>query len=461
MPRHLLLYSTLFVSALLLGLIGCDDRSSGLPTAASYNPYWGDWPLGDHSYDRDLALQLGNPDEMWLGATYIPEAAMPPTSQTVPVLILLPPQDGDKFYYHRAGLLELAQELIATGEIEPMVIHCPANARAFGGMFYGNSLLAGMADSIISRDMLQWIYGIIPSSIETLKSKRGIGGVGMGAYGAFRAALKNTDADGSVFGSISVTDGPLDFDGASGSGGLIPLFPQALAEQPTLARYSVLGPESVDTVYLGNDTVIDTVWAPTDTFNLRAFDSGDVFTTLPLSRLFIGGSVAFSPHDTQVDWEWFYWLYSPRTGIYSRGGPDSIITDSSTMVDSLVGSSVDFQALTLRTLWAYHLPFDSVGNVSNVIWPLWMRNNLDSLYWQAGANPFRETNIWIANNADTKWNYGAMTKSWIDFLKGSLGEDGITVHEYSGIEGSPVTEDEQLYDLLREMLIFHSNSFEQ
>lgn len=443
MPRHSYLIAVLLAVALLLGL-GCEDRGLNLPTEAPYDGAWGSFPLSDHSYDSLLTLQLLNTNELWLGATYIPKVSMSPafggTDQPVPTLILLPPQDGDKFYYFQRGLLELAQELIATGEIEPMVIHCPANATAFGGFWYGDSYAAGRADAIIGDRMLNdYLFTRIPATVSTQKSQVGIGGVGMGAYGAFRAALKHPES----FGSVSGVDGPLDFDGA-GNTGLRSLFSAALAEQSTLTKYNIL-----DTV-----TGSPTFGQPLDTFSFHAFDSGDGYISLPLSRLFIGGSIAFSLHQQRVTWDYDASapLYTGERGVILS--VDSIITDSSTMIDSIQGYG--------NAVWAYHLPFDSTGAVADTIWPYWMRNNLDSMYVAAGT-PFNGMDIWVGDNPDAKWNYGEMTAQWINFLDAMKGAGGfnLQVHQYDSFSDNPVTGDEYVYDLLRQMLIFHSNSFKK
>lgn len=434
MPKGLMIF-VMFVLAAMLVCIGCSDRGTGVPTSSSEK--WGIFPAADHSYDKDLSFQLSNLNEVWLGAMYIPTVAMPPptgTSEPVPVLILLPPQDGDKFYYFHAGLFELAQEMIASGEIQPMVIMCPANAEAFGGFFYGNSMPAGRGDSIIGGSMISdYLRNRIPATIENNPSKRGIGGIGMGAYGAFRAALKHP----GTFGSITVSDGPLDFDGANGTSGLISLFDDAMAEQ-----WSIYPTADFDSNFTYNE-----------------FDSGNAVTSLPISRLFIGGGLAFSPHDTLVDWTY----NSLQDYVINQ---KFSIDDSSTLISDLVRRPYNPPDGEPDSLYDFnfHLPFaDTTGTGSSVFqpspatWPLWMQNNLDSMHAQAGGSPLTGVNIWVAHNPDAKWNYYQMTESWIQTLEA---QPGYTVqkHMYSGFDG-PISGDEALYDLMQEMLIFHSESF--
>ncbi len=503
MPKYKLIFCILALATLILG-VGCSDRGSGLPSASDYDSQTGFNPQGDHIYDIHLALQLGNITEMWLGATYIPKEAIAGFGnyQPVPTLILLPPQGGDKLYYFRAGLFEMATEMISTGEIEPMVIHCPSNTAAFGGMFYGNSLLAGEVDSIISLDMIdEYLPERIPATIQQ-KSALGIGGIGMGAYGAMRAALKNTTADGSRFASVSVANGPLDFDGSTGNGGLMNLFDIALAEQLTLRMYTILEILGIDTVEMtidtssshvnesianidtsvvGIDTTFDTTinfdtvnaydsfvvdadtnWGdPIDTFTYRDFDTGDAFVTLPISKLFIGGSVAFSPHDiadSNLVWDNTKPVSDPARAVLNfKGDPGTIITDSSTMIDGLIGTRGS-------ETWSYHLPFDSLGLFSSTIWSLWMANNIDSMYFADGGDALDGSKVWIGNNPgagvtpDFDWSYGTMTTSFIDFMKTELPDSSLTIFNYSGV-GASGTLNEATYDLVREMLKFHSGVF--
>jgi len=480
MPRYVLILSMLAIASALLLALGCNDRGSGIPSAP-YDTEWGLHPSADHSYDKDLALQLRNPDEMWSGSMYIPRVTMDlphGENKKAPVLILLPPQDGNRYYFFKAGLFDLAQKMIASGEIQPMYIYCPRNAHAFGGFFYGNSMPAGRADSIIGSRMIEYLKGRYPN-IYPQASKHGIGGVGMGAYGAFRAALKHPFA----FASITVTDGPLDFDGPGDHTGFLDLFDEAVAEQQLLTAYNTLEPVFTDigtlfdTTYdttldtiadtiididtsIDTSTIVDTNFVPADTFTYKKFDSGDAYISLPLSRLFIGGSLAFSPHDTFVDWEYYY------MGSYEIFQKFSI-DDSSTLISDLVHREYGDPADT-EFDFDFHLPFkDTAGTAypyfqpSPVIWPLWMRNNLDSLHESAPYfKPLRDVDIWIATNPEAKWNYYDMTQSWISTLTETFGYD-VDVHIYGSFTDEPLTDDAYLYDLLREMLIYHSESFEE
>jgi hypothetical protein len=428
---------------------------------------------------------------------------IPPT-QPMPLLILLSPQGGNRYYYFKAGLDVLIRELTASGQIQPMVVFCLANDQTFGGYFYGNSDPAGLYDDIfryekrtdggVPDDLVEVLHWRYPATIEQT-SKRGIGGVGQGSYGALRAAIMNP----GVFSSISVTDGPLDFDGTDGFSGLISLFGDALAEQD--ARY-YLNPHidtvitdadtTVDTtvsIELIIDTTIDTLVVPPDTtidttvvvvdwsidtavivtdmdLNIVPFDLNrdfDSSRTMPISQMLIGGAYAFSPDDTVID----YTRTTNNNRIQLSGVTRFKIADSNQVgggdSTTFIGNIVRRGSQSRFIDMDFHLPFyPDAGGVAityDPIWTRWMANNLEDLHEADGSNPLTGVNLWFGTNPGAKWQYYEMTQSFISYLQTPAFAYDIEVYEYSSYNADPVIEDEYLFDILREMLIFHSNSF--
>ncbi len=450
MLRYIILLTGL---ALILAVAtGCDNRGTGIEPLDL-----GDLAQDagvDHSFDHpftpDLTLQPKNQQELLHGASVWPPTAVD-ARYPMPMLILLAPEGGDEFYYFNAGLAELYRELIAAELIQPMLVFCLANDQVFGGYFYGNSDAAGKYDSIFHYekapageepdnllDVLHWRY---PATIE-LATKRGIGGVGQGAYGAFRVAIKNPD----LFTSISVTDGPLDFDGATGSGGLINLFDNALAEQHA---FYALNPK-LD----GDDAALP--------FNFRRdFDSS---YTMPISQMLIGGAFAFSPNDSVEYFRRVDTTYVPNTDIILSTTMrltnvvqyriSDTLTDSSTFIDDMMIATPRTRNLDLD----FHLPFDGYLTRNDAIWDLWMRNNLEDMHTAALGDPLTGVSMWFGTNRSSRWGYYDMTQSWIDHLQ-PIYPSMIQIHEYSSAAGDPDIGDENLYDILRRMLIFHSNNF--
>jgi hypothetical protein len=423
------------LAALLTGW-GCSDRGTNI---AKYDAVerWGINPLANHVFDTLLALQIRNESQLLLSASYIPKEAFPAGgSKPIPSLILLAPEEQDKFYYFNHGLLDLLQEMTQSGEIQPMFVYCIGNDQVFGGYWYGNSAPGGYYDGIIaasdSGGLPFYVENIACPATINSASKRGIGGVGTASYGVFRALLKHP----GVYSSVSVTDGPLDFDGDDGVSGLIPQFKTAMNEQYAFRR---TGRENVK------------------------FDS---LTPSPISRILLGGAFAFSPEDTAVSFQ--YTSTGPDTARKVKIILNSTITvnDTFTVVRNLVASGKSYHQFDPTMPFFIdadihggipHLP----GDIYAPIWGLWMRNNLDSLYDQAGATPLAGVNMFFATSAESPFNYYSMTQSWITTLEAKGLGAQITKQPFAGVNGVPAGEGAYLYDLLRKMLKFHSDNFGQ
>jgi hypothetical protein len=417
----------LVIAGLLAAIVisGCSNRGTNAPVTTP-GVKWNIVP-DKHVFSPQLRFQINNPKEILNYSMYIPEAAIGSTNhppQRVPLLVLLAPEGGDQYYYFDHGLFQLAEQMIADSVIQPMAIFCMGSDQVFGGYFYGNSLPAGFYDDIIGDSLITYLNNFYPFLIQE-KAKRGIGGVGQGAYGAFRAVLQHPDS----YNAISVTDGPLDFDGATGSGGFVPYFASVIAEQNISASTQ-------------------------DSFNLK-FDSS---LTHPLSRYFIGGALAFSPHDTALD-------YRDSLLPNNAGHKYTIlqryqISDSMTLISKIINGTTT--PLYDPTGFDFHLPFLMNGQVYPPIWRFWMRNNLDSLLINGGHHQLDRTHIFIRTSAQASMSYHEQTLSFIQTLTNMdiprTDRHWWDVAEYAGYPGSPATSDQYVYDLLKQMLIFQSNA---
>lgn len=409
-------------------LFGCSDRGTNAPTLADKSGWFVDLNL-KHVFSPQLRFQIRNQNEL-LGMTmYTPKVSWPPSSggesRKVPLLVLLPPQEGDQYYYLHHGLFDLVEEMIAAGDIQPMAILTLANDPVFGGYFYGNSYGAGFYDSLLGEELMAYVESAYGSKILSNPSQHAIGGIGQGAYGAFRAAILHP----GVYSAISVLDGPLDFDGADGSSGLMNLFDTVIAEQNL---------------------------APADFFT--QFDS---LSSQPISRLFAGGSIAFSPFDTLLE----YTVDTVDTNTAGGTVPkkltffiDNRYQDSANMaglITRLVGPGPADIFLNENDGFDFELPFDGNGNVNQPVWDRWLANNLENLDG-ADAN-LDNVAIWIGTTPEAAHGFYQQTQSWINFLQTSGYEP--TVRPYRGTPDKPAREGEYVYDRLREMLIFHSQNF--
>jgi hypothetical protein len=415
--KYKILISVILILSVMLAL-GCSDRAT--ETGETTELERGVFTHHQHVFFDELKLQVRNSESFAPYQHYLPEITWR-GDHPVPLLVLLAPEGGDEYFYVHHGLGELASEMIDNDEIEPMVIVTLASEanEVFGGFFYaGDQLPGGKYDDIFASKLLAHLVTVLPAQIVDDPSKHGIGGIGMGAYGAFRAALLNP----GDWGSVSAVDGPLDFDGVDGTSGLISLMDSVFVEQPTLTQA-----------------------------NFRwEFDSS---SSNPISRLFCGAALAFTPHDQDLDSLIIEEIYTnqgesvqrKRLSLDSlRGTIYHIISDSTTLIDSIItleSNDLDF-----------HIPFSYDSRPYDPIWDIWMVENLENLYT---GSELINTDVWIGTSPEAKWGYHDMTMSWVT----TLGSTVDSVYEYEGYDGSPATNHQYVYNLLREMLLFHDASF--
>lgn len=466
----------IYMAALIVLLMlasGCTDRGANPNRAESLD---GELEPGkNHVFGDDLFLvQLGNRTEQLPFSIYWPSRShFDGDEEPIPLLILLAPQGGTSNFYIHHGLRGLADRLIADGEIDPMAVVTIENRSVLGGYFYASngSNGAGKWDEILGNRLVPYLEGIYSTNLDTGKvDKRGIGGIGQGAYGAFRAAILNP----GTFGSVSGADGPLDFDGPNGAGGLIHMMDTVFHEQPNLTA---------------------------ETFRRSPPVGFDTVQANPASRMFAGGAMAFSPMYTNIDsfitysirfdnrekynikvndvWldssfqcsDWDTLINGPITTIICV---DSILESVDTipllqpeyaMVDEngdtlyptfLIDSIVTQEAFDLE----FFLPFgwDESGALQKPyepIWSMWMDDNLDSLLLNGGS--LEGVDCWVGTSPQAKWTYNEMTESWISFLQAQ--GHSPTAFRYTGYEGYPATGNRYVYDLLEQILKFHSASF--
>lgn len=349
-----------------------------------------------------------------------------------PVLYMLSPFRADDRYYFEHGLANVANRLWAEGKIQPMIIVCIDGRSPLGGSFYVNSPAQGRYYSALveNQNFLITHYSnpdAFPAAerniTKLLKSEgmvnrfddwyltvpdrqaRAISGVGMGGYGAFATVLK-TD----MFGSVSAVNAPLDFDGADGNGGFKTL---------------------IQEVFPGSFTGFDTS------------------STNAAMSLIVSAAAAFSPHYTEFTIDS---VYDDQFGAqtFSFTPTDSLTADRSTLLRQHM----------------IHVPIDSLGSensdAAKNIWSEWMKQDISSLYNADSAGQaanFRDMPKLLIKSENAEFNYTDQMDGFIDFLN----QIGDTHHEVIDFEGNQLlngTADHFLYDLLEDILIFHSEHFQ-
>jgi hypothetical protein len=422
MTMQRLLYIIAVLTALvILVLAGCSDRGSNVPTrTTTYGWTW--LPQENPPFVPDLTYQRSNADGQLKMTIWAPKEVVQ-ENKPASLLILLAPGEADQWFYFEHGIHKILNEMMANGEIDPMVVVCVANDRLYGGYFYGNSLPGGYYDNVLGNTLIEHLQFRFPSLIVD-PHYRGIGGFGQGAYGAFRAAIQNPDA----FSSITAVDGPLDFDGPDGESGFMLLFNDALFE---------------------NGLNLTTGYSRT--VAARQIDSS---SANPITRMFIGGSVAFSPHDTSLN----------KTGLRHAGtlviNSRNSINDSTTLVTHLLtGQKLGGPIATTAALeFSFHLPFDSISRTHAPTWRRWMQNNLDTLLIKGGGNALDNTSIWIASTPEAKYTFNQQTVSFEDFLMNDM-DLAVDTMSYVGYPGNPAHDNEYVYNLLQVMIKYHADHF--
>ncbi len=246
--------------------------------------------------------------------------------------------NGASFLHNQIGLI--ADRLIASGEMQPMLIIMADMSTPIGGSFYVDGwthwnaqnpvkLDAGNFEQAISRDLIRIIeqdgypgpaFNVIPK-----RESRAIGGIGMGGYGVFRIALKNPE----LFNSISSIDGFVAFDD-----GIESIIDQVFTENGVTAGDRDAYLESIDTSYFK-----------------------------PFTNLFFSMAGAFSPHDT-------------------LGAYDS----------------------TFMHQYGVDLPFDQNGDIVDEVWQRWLDNDITVSLLDDYPSGLANTKIYFEYGVGNQYN---------------------------------------------------------
>ncbi len=425
----------IIISFLALGtvLISCSEREENVPTLIEYDTTSQVYSFG-HEFLNELGFVMFaeyRADPKVYGKIYTPPGYKGPNLGTpYPVLYLLSPYGETEDFYFNHGLRDVADRLIAEGKIQPMIIVCINGSNSYGGSFYGDSWAGGfmtdiigdIQDSVATGTLLDYIDASF-NTVSDLRhgagagrEARAISGVGIGGYGAMRVAIEYDEN----FGAVSAVSAPLDFDGATGTGGFLPLFKNVIA--------------NLDTMTVGADS---------------AYKLMDTSYTYPLRTMFFAGATNFSPHDTMyIDPE-----FHPR-------GPKNLTPywdalDTLTITDN----ATFFYPEGINTPMRFHLPFDSHGDPYNPIWQLWLRENPENLL-AAKPTALDHTAILLltsADGSDPTLDFDQQTTDFATYLQGR----GISFNDstFSGYPGYPATGSRFLYDIMGDILKFHSDHF--
>jgi S-formylglutathione hydrolase FrmB len=312
-----------------------------------------------------------------------------------PTLYLLNDFDGNEDYSLFSSVNQVADRLIASGEIKPMLI-VMADASAQGlGTFYTDGWMMwnpeqaerfepGNFEKMIWDYLLYFIEEQAwpaerPLNVIRKRASRAIGGVGMGGYGALRIAMNHPD----IYSSVSILNG--------------------------FTSFADMFPAIVDEVFAEN--------------GVRKGDKDGYYNHLdtayskPFSSLIYSMAAAFSQHD-------------------------SLSTDDKTLIER----------------YQVDLPFDHNGFIVHPILNKWLANDLTSTMLDSLTSgmydPLDSTALYIDYSDADQYSGAMQAQSFMSAID-QLGFQ-YQSSSYSGYPGFPGTHSAFNIERFEEMLKFHS-----
>jgi S-formylglutathione hydrolase FrmB len=398
-----------FIGIMAVLLSGCTKRSN--PTSSTY-------PAG-RVYEQPETLSIalyGNlledPFKRSLAVYLPPDYKHFGLRAGYPVLFLLHEFKGDIFTFRdKYQIARIADWLIGTKQIQPMVIVMPDISNSLNGSFCGNDSLLGNYEQYI-QDIRSWAdsnFNIYLKRVGALgfwdadyPKYRGIAGVGMGGYGAFRMAFLDAEKDSNHFGVIGALNAPLGFIGDTTASVSVPFNGGILSWAEMF-----LDSNNVDTSGQGYYLI-----------NPRNPSNDN------LTKMFFAMAAAFSERNSS-----------------HSGDP--------TFFELIPGS------------WGLALPFDSLGNKDTVVWNDWRANDITT---RVLGGTVSQTALMKYNNkiyfdcGDANILNLQYQNRIFDKALSSKGV-GHTYYEYFGYTGYPAADVNFTADRLVELLKYFSAKF--
>jgi len=187
-------------------MTGCGQRENPVtPGFAQFAPPY-QQPLGFTSLEGN-ALRDGKSRiiSVYTPPGYAKKGEGPP----YPVLYLLHDFGYDHKQFEIYGLTTLANDLLAKGEIEPMLIVTVDASNRFGLGMYANSEVCGNYEDLIVPELIRLVEVNFNAHTEGGRQARAIGGLGFGGQAAMSFAIKRSD----LFSSASAMNAPLAYAG--------------------------------------------------------------------------------------------------------------------------------------------------------------------------------------------------------------------------------------------------------
>lgn len=450
-----------FVLFFLLIFSGCSRRKNPLQTTVDQGGIF------ETSIDSSFTLinnVLGDPFGRTL-LVYLPPGYQDSVSNNYkyPVLILLHGfKENGSSYENYYRIKTIADQMISSGEIQPMVIVMPDGSGRFGGSFFTNSvyadssIFAGKYEDYVTNEIMHQTLYDFGTSVrgvnvkEVTKDSTYIKTTTTVVYDSLCAAdttthppcpppdtsikvdtLRYTRIDTIMVEwkdtTITISDSVLfqqNFGiSGHGNGGYGAL--RIATDYPL-----IFGSVSVMSAPLDFTSLLNFVPAFMDSNGVSPTGQGyhsintDPDSLDRLSSLFFAMAVAFSPHEPSN---------SDHTTFFS-------LTPS--------GKGVD-------------LPFDSLGDTVSVWRNKWLAADLKTRISRIPSSntSLNSLKIYIDCGDQDEFGFAAQAQAFYNVLVTKVPASNVTFQIYSGYPGYSALDNSFIYDRLREVLKFHSDHF--
>jgi S-formylglutathione hydrolase FrmB len=378
-----------------------------------------------------------------------------------PVLILLHGfKENGLSYDNYYRIKTIADQMISSGEIQPMVIVMPDGSGRFGGSFFTNSVYADSSvfagkyeDYLINEIMHQTLYDL-----------------GTGVRGV---TLKVNDRD-SFYVHIDSVRVPVDTVCWSDTT-MHPPCPTGDSlkiDSLTFPRYDTITVTWKDTTINISDSVLFQ-----QNFGISGHGNGGygalrIATDYPLA--FGSASVMSAPLDfaSLLD---LVPAFMDSNGVSPTGqgyhsinpDPDSLDRLSSFFFAMAVAfsphepSSSDLNTFFRLTTSGkgVDLPFDSLGDTVSVWRNKWMAADLKTRISEMSSASLQSLKIYIDCGDQDEFGFAGQAQNFYNMLVTKVPASNVTFQIYSGYPDYPALDNSFIYDRLREVLKFHSDHF--
>jgi len=371
-----------------------------------------------------------------------------------PILFLLHGfKENGRSYQHFYNIKTIADEMISTGEIQPMLIVMPDGSGRFGGSFFNNSVLpdgrnfGGKYEDYITKELFdhvlynygKWMEGVTYTvEVDTIPIYRD--SIVVDTTCKIDTTISDCPPESLVYDTtiykipydtilydttVFVSDS-ISFQknlGISGhaNGGYGAL--RIATDYPL-----TFGSVSAMSAPLSFDSLLNLVPIFLHTYGIdtlpQRYHQIDLNNLDRLGCLFFAMAVAFSPHNPS----------DPDLSTFFQLTPSGLGVD---------------------------LPFDSLGDTDTTVWNKWLINDMKTRITNLPSSDtlVKKLKFYIDCGEQDEFGFDVQDSIFYNALLEKVPASNITFETYSGYPGYPALNNSFIYDRLRKVLKFHSDCF--